>query len=136
MSNRAQRAAETADRSARFDGGLTLLGFDDVPALSATRASTVESMGRVEAPVSIVAHLLNVNSVSVAGVDGFGLPAKQFRPGDVIAQRHRFEILPDAPEGRCTIEVGFHRLDTLERYAVVGAPEMRVLPRPIVIGNR
>lgn len=124
----------------RFDGGLTLLGFNDLPALSATRAFTVESVWRVDAPlrppVSIFAHLLDAGGAFVAGADGFGLPADQLRPGDVIAQRHRFALPPEAAGGAYTIEFGFYRLDTLERYAIIvdGAPgDQRVLTRPFQI---
>ena len=108
---------------ARFTGGLTLLGFNGLPEQEAGRAFTVESVWRVDAPltppVSIFAHVLVSDETFVAAADGFGIPAELLQPGDAIAQRHRFEIPPDAPEGGYTLSFGFYRLDTLERYSII-----------------
>ena len=126
--------SDPLDTPARFDGGLTLLGFNDLPELNVTRAFTIETVWRVDAPVrppvSIFAHLLDANGAFVAGADGFGLPAERLRAGDVIAQRHRLALSREFAAGAYAIEVGFYRLDTGERYAVLvdGAPaDRRVL---------
>jgi hypothetical protein len=55
------------------------------------------------------------------------------RPGDTIAQWHSFSVPADAPEGQYTVEFGFYRLDTLERYSVIvdGKPvDQRVQTEP------
>ncbi|MGH2593553.1 MAG: ArnT family glycosyltransferase [Anaerolineae bacterium] len=128
------------DAPAQFDGGLTLLGFNGPGERKVGRMLEIESVWHVDAPpsppVSIFAHLLDPGGVFVVGADGFGVPAELLRLGDLIAQRHRFEIPPDAPEGEYTIEFGFYRLDTLERYSIIvdGKPvDQRVLTGPFSV---
>jgi len=133
-------AGAPLDAPAQFDGGLTLLGFNGPGERKVGRMLEIESVWRVDAPpsppVSIFAHLLDPNGVFVVDADGFGVPAELLRPGDLIAQRHRFEIPLDAPEGEYTIEFGFYRLDTLERYSIIvdGKPvDQRVLTGPFSV---
>ncbi len=121
---------------ARFEGGLTLLGFTWSGDWKVGGTIGAESAWQVDAPpappVSIFAHLLDPAGVLVAGSDGFGVPAELLRPGDLIVRRHQFELSPDAPAGNYTVEFGFYRLDTLARYLTVvdGQPADRIWSQP------
>ena len=124
---------------ARFDGGLTLISLSDVSDRKAGQVLHVTSVWRVDAPprppVSIFAHLLDTNGAFVMAADGLGVSAELLRPGDVIAQAHRFSIPPDLPAGQYMLEFGFYRLDTLERYPVVGQIDRRVVVGPFTISK-
>lgn len=140
---RLEAPGEVEDRlepPASFEGGLTLLGFNWPSERRKGRALVVESVWQVERspepPVSIFAHLLDAAGAVVIGADGFGAPAELLRSGDVMKQRHRFDIPLEASEGEYRIAFGFYRLDTLERYPVVadGRPvDDRVLTEPFVV---
>ena len=67
-------------------------------------------------PLSLMAHLVRPDGTLIAVGDGLGVPIDQWRPGDVIVQRHRLSVPPEAPPGRYSIEVGAYWLDTLERW--------------------
>lgn len=116
------------DTPARFEGGLTLLGFNGSGGATTGNALVVDSVWRVDAPpnppVSVFAHLLDPDGAFVLAADGLGVPVESMRVGDVIAQRHQFDVSPDAATGEYTIEFGFYRLDTLERYPVIVAGRM------------
>ncbi|HJW82843.1 MAG TPA: hypothetical protein VJ754_00940, partial [Anaerolineae bacterium] len=84
-------------------------------------------------PVSIFAHLLDPAGGFVVAADGLGVPAELLRPGDRFVQQHRFTLPAQAVAGEYTVEFGFYRLDTLERYPVVvggKSIDRRVLVRP------
>jgi hypothetical protein len=125
------------DAPARFAGGLTLLGFNWPDEWKPGQRIEVESVWRVDEPlrppVSIFAHVLDTHGAFVAGADGMGMPAELLRSGDVIVQRHRFDVPATAAEGEFQVEFGFYRLDTLERYPVIadgGPTEDRILATP------
>jgi hypothetical protein len=71
-------------------------------------------------PLSLMAHLVGPDGVPIAVADGLGVPIEQWRPGDVIVQRHHFLIPDDAPPGEHTLQIGAYWLDTLERWTVWG----------------
>jgi hypothetical protein len=127
---------DALDLPAQFDGGLTLLGFNWSSDWQAGGSIEVESAWRVDAlltpPVSIFAHLLDPNGSFVVDADGLGVPPELLQPGDIFRQQHRFELAPGAPGGEHSVEFGFYRLDTLERYTAIvdGKPIDRVLAQP------
>ncbi|MBN2005626.1 MAG: hypothetical protein JXA21_19870, partial [Anaerolineae bacterium] len=57
------------------------------------------------------------DGAGVAVGDGLGFPVEQWRPGDVIVQRHVLSIPPDVPAGTYTLTTGAYWLDTMERWA-------------------
>lgn len=67
-------------------------------------------------PLSLMAHLVKPDGALIAAGDGLGVPIDQWRPGDVIVQRHRLSVPPETPPGRYSIQVGAYWLDTLERW--------------------
>ena len=125
----------------QFDGGLTLITVGEVHDRRAGQEFNLISWWRVDAPprppVSLFAHLLDSNGELVDEADGLGVPAEAMRAGDTIGQWHSFSTPHDTPEGQYTLEFGFYRLDTLERYSVMvdGKPvdqRVRVGPFQIV----
>lgn len=132
-----QVARSPLETPARFDGGLTLLGFTWFGTWKPGEESEVESAWQVDAPVmppvSIFAHLLDPAGGFVVAADGLGVPAELLRPGDRFVQQHRFLLPAQAVAGEYAVEFGFYRLDTLERYPVVtssGSIDRRVLVKP------
>lgn len=101
-------------------GGLTFLGHavqqSDVTA-------EVWTYWRVDAapaaPISLMLHLSGPDGTPVSVGDGSGVPQEQWRPGDVLIQRHRLSLPPNAPPGDYTPQTGVYILATLERYPVL-----------------
>jgi hypothetical protein len=69
-------------------------------------------------PLSLMAHLLGKDGVPVAVGDGLGISISQLLPGDVIVQRHVFEIPPEATLGEYWLQVGVYTLSDMERLPV------------------
>ena len=74
-----------------------------------------ESPGR---PLSLMAHLIGSDGNVVAVGDGLGIPVDQWRPGDVIVQRHLLEAPEATPAGAYRLQTGAYWLDTMERWSV------------------
>ncbi len=70
------------------------------------------------ATLSVMLHLLGPDGTPLSVGDGSGVPEHQWRPGDVIVQRHRLPLPPDAPAGHYTPQTGVYTLETLERHPV------------------
>ncbi len=81
-----------------------------------------------DAPLSIMAHLLDAQGRMISGDDGLGVPIETWQTDDVIVQAHYLNIPIDIMPGTYWIETGLYRLDTLERY--------RILQEGQVVGNR
>ena len=62
-------------------------------------------------------HMLDAQGELVAVSDGLGLPVEQWQPGDVIIQRHRFQVPLDESLTSVTIWTGAYWLDTMERWS-------------------
>ena len=73
---------------------------------------------QADAPLSIMAHLLDAQGRVVANGDGVGVPVEMWQVGDVIVQAHRLGA-QDGALGRYQVETGVYRLDTLERYQIL-----------------
>jgi len=97
-------------------GPLTFLGYETKigPA-----EATLDTFWRVETltdrPPSLMAHLLGADGLVVAVADGLGTSIENWQPGDVIVQRHRFQI-PDNQGGPYYLQIGGYWLDTMERW--------------------
>ncbi|MFP4394541.1 MAG: hypothetical protein ACLFTI_04680, partial [Anaerolineales bacterium] len=126
-----------------LDGPLVFLGYD-LPSERIAPGETLElhTYWRVERvpgrPLSLLAHLVGPTTppslpptqggserVTVVG-DGLGFPMEQWRPGDVIVQRHALAVPADAPPGAYALHTGGYWLDTMERWPV-GADDKLVL---------
>jgi hypothetical protein len=83
--------------------------------------------GSADAPLSIMAHLVDAQGRVVSSDDGLGVPIEAWQVGDTIVQKHRFKTQDLAP-GRYWVETGIYRLDTMERY--------RILQGDQVVGDR
>ena len=70
-------------------------------------------------PVSLMAHLLNEAGQPAAVGDGLGAPVEQWRPGDVILQRHALPLPPNAAPGAYWVQSGAYILPDLARLAVL-----------------
>lgn len=124
-------------------GMLTFLGEDFGPfPVQPGETVEVETWWRVEAiparPLSIMMHLVGPGDRPVIVSDGLAVPADQWRPGDVIVQRHRLPIPADAPPGEYRPFTGVYWLDTMERWPVEidGKPAGDQIPLPAVPVSR
>ncbi len=103
------------------DGPLTFLGYVlEADQHAPGDALALQTFWRVETsasrPLSLLAHLVGPEGTGVAVGDGLGFPIEQWRPGDVIVQRHVLTPPSDAPPGTYTVITGGYWLDTLERW--------------------
>jgi hypothetical protein len=125
-------------------GTLTFLGHD-YPGASPAQPGTsvdIETWWRVEAvpprPLSIMMHLVGPEGEPVIVGDGLAVPVDQWRPGDIIVQRHRLSIPPDVPSGEYQPFTGVYWLDTMERWLVEmdQKPAGDQIPLPVVRVSR
>ncbi len=121
-------------------GTLVFLGEDSPGPLPVRPGTTVEieTWWRVKAvparPLSIMMHLVGPEDQPVIVSDGLAVPVDQWRPGDIIVQRHRLSIPADAPSGEYQPFTGVYWLDTMERWSVEvdGKPAGDRVPLPAV----
>jgi len=101
-------------------GPLTFLGYETEIGPAET---TLDTFWRVDTltdrPPSLMAHLLNAEGLVVAVADGLGTSIENWQPGDIIVQRHNFQI-PDTQGEPYYLQTGAYWLDTIERWAVSG----------------
>ncbi len=121
-------------------GNLTFLGYDHggFP-VQPGKMLEIETWWKVEEvsarPLSVMMHLIGPDGTFVAGGDGLGVPVDQWKPGDIIVQRHRLPIPADAPPGAYSPLTGVYWLDTMERWPVEinGQPAGNHIPLPAVV---
>ncbi len=122
---------------------LTFLGYD-ASGFPTRPGETVEieTWWKVEEvparPLSVMMHLIGPDGAFVAGSDGLGVPVDQWRPGDIIVQRHQLPIPRDATPGEYPLFTGIYWLDTMERWPVEinGEPAGSQIPLPAVVVSR
>lgn len=85
--------------------------------------------GPVSRGFSIMAHLLSPQGEALAVADGLGLSPLALLPGDVIVQRHRFPAAGDL--AGLQLRTGAYWLDTLQRWPVIGQPEVDAITVPL-----
>ena len=64
-------------------------------------------------------HLVHKQTGATYTGDALGIPATEWREGDIILQRHKITLPPDIQDGPYDVEVGVYWLDTLERWKVI-----------------
>ena len=69
--------------------------------------------------MSLMLHLVGPGGEPLVVGDGLGVPLESWEVGDVIVQRHRLALPPDAPTGDYETYTGAYWLDTLERLPVL-----------------
>ncbi|MGB9872693.1 MAG: ArnT family glycosyltransferase [Anaerolineae bacterium] len=119
-------------------GALTFLGHTVSGAPKSGQTVEIETWWRVEEvpirPLSIMMHLVGPGGNPVVVSDGLAVPVDQWRPGDIILQRHRLTSPDDAPSGEYQPYTGVYWLDTMERWPVEtdGKPAGDRIPLPVV----
>ncbi len=133
-------APATAASGVEVDGPLDFLGYTlrdegDSP----EGVIVLETSWRVNAvpgrPLSLMAHLISPDGIAVAVGDGLGFPIEQWRPGDVIMQRHILAVPADARPGTYTVVTGAYWLDTMERWAVRPG-ETQIMLATLILGDQ
>jgi hypothetical protein len=61
------------------------------------------------------------------------MPVEQWRPGDVIVQRHRLALPQGTPGGVYRLQTGAYWLDTLARWTVEGGGDHIILAEVQVV---
>ncbi|HEY4720749.1 MAG TPA: hypothetical protein VII92_02800, partial [Anaerolineae bacterium] len=109
-------------RARLFDDSAVLLGWNPDRALFAEAGNNLEIETRwlarepITYPRRIFAHLIDLTSGKiVAQHDGLDAPAKFWRAGDWIAQRHILPIPADTPAGKYELQIGLYNPDTGQR---------------------
>ena len=106
------------------DGPLTFLGsWADLPtAVHAGETFELWTFWQVDRvpdrPLSLMGHMVTPDGHPVAVSDGLGVPIEQWQPGDIIVQRHRFQVPSGAQTDLVSIRTGAYWLDTLERWSI------------------
>ncbi|MBC7227586.1 MAG: glycosyltransferase family 39 protein [Thermoflexales bacterium] len=125
-------------------GALTFLGANVPGTSSISPGATVEieTWWRVEdvpaRPLSVMMHLVGPEGQPVIVSDGLAVPVDQWRPGDIIVQRHRLPVPADAPSGDYQPYTGVYWLDTMERWSVEidGQPAGDQIPLPVMVASQ
>jgi len=114
---------QTSSEEIELNGPVTLIGYtlqeqDAAVALDAFwRVTEVPTR-----PLSLMAHLVSLDSSAVAVGDSLGFSIDQWRLGDIVIQSHILAFSEESPVGSYEISVGAYWLDTLERMSLKGNP--------------
>ncbi len=114
----AESAGKMTVAPVRFEGGSTWLGYTFTvgPAQNGRGGQTVElrTYWEVEQlpaePLSLMAHLIAADGRVVAVADGLGVPVENWLVGDMLVQRHIFEVPASAPPGPYWFRIGVYKL--------------------------
>lgn len=102
-------------------GDLTFLGHTvlDRPDDHAIEVWTFWRVGALPAkPLSLMLHLVGPGGSPVVVADGLAVPVENWQLNDVIIQRHRLEIPPEALAGDYALYSGAYWIDSLQRWPV------------------
>jgi 4-amino-4-deoxy-L-arabinose transferase-like glycosyltransferase len=84
-----------------------------------SRTMTIETYWHVvRAPaesLSLMGHLLGDDGVPVAVSDGLGVPITHLQTGDIVVQRHVFELPPESVPDTYWLQVGAYTLPDVQR---------------------
>jgi 4-amino-4-deoxy-L-arabinose transferase-like glycosyltransferase len=116
-----------------LEGPLDFLGHT-LPDQPARPGETVEIetcwqvTARPARPLSLMAHLVGPGNTPALVGDGLGVPPETWQAGDVIVQRHRLTLPPDAPGGDYALYVGAYWLDSMERWSTSSGAQLGAAP--------
>jgi hypothetical protein len=103
-----------------IDGPLAPVGYalheDEGP--SVTLWMAWEVVASPDRPLSLMAHLVGRDGATLGVADGLGVPIDQWQVGDVIVQRHRFDLPAGVSQDGLAFQVGAYWLDTMDRWSV------------------
>jgi mannosyltransferase len=130
--------------SANLGGQVELLGYDLAPdELRAGEAMHLtlywRALDEMEVSYTVFVHLLDGENRLWGqrdSVPGNGtLPTTGWVEGEVIADKYKFTVKPDAPPGEYLIEVGMYDAQNNHRLPVLGSqePENRILLNQVVV---
>jgi hypothetical protein len=127
----------------RVGEGLEFLGFvAEQPAFRAGSEVAIQTYWRVleppAQPLSLMAHVLDATGVPVAVGDGLGIPVEQWRPDDVIVQRHLFQIPSATRPGVYWIQAGAYTLPDVQRLPIYAGSQSEATDSEsgTVVGDR
>jgi 4-amino-4-deoxy-L-arabinose transferase-like glycosyltransferase len=135
----AQSAGETYATPVDFGDTLTLVAFESIerPRDNVIEMWTTWQVREVPTrPLSLIGHLVQADAQPAIVSDGLGVLPDQWRAGDLIVQRHTFELPQGIAPGTYWLQTGAYWLDTLERLPVGQSPlgSDRVLLTAVEVG--
>ncbi len=77
-------------------------------------------------PLSIMAHLITGEGAALGVADGLGVASDALKSGDLVVQRHQFEVT--AVESQLWLRTGIYFLDTMERIPVTTSADAIFIP--------
>jgi len=103
-----------------LEGPLCFLGVDVQAAGGSLEVQTWwqvigDPAGR---PLSIMAHLLAADGAMLAGADGLGVPPEIWQEGDILIQRHHFDVPTTSAETAYILRTGVYWLDDGARWHI------------------
>jgi 4-amino-4-deoxy-L-arabinose transferase-like glycosyltransferase len=110
--------------ASRADYFATLLGTEIVGEAAPGQSFTLLTYWIIDQqpanlhPLRIFVHMITPDGIIVAQSDILGVPAVQWRQGDVIVQTHDIALLPDAPPGPYKLRIGLYNPETNIRLQV------------------
>jgi hypothetical protein len=114
---------------------IMLLDYEIAPPTEITPTLTLTMTWQAVQPLAedytVFVHTLAEGDTKAAQRDSYPCdgecPTGSWQPGQIILDRHQFDLLPDAPAGPYRLAVGFYLLDTGERVAVAGRQDGTVM---------
>jgi len=114
---------QTSSEEIDLDGPVTFTGYTLQQQNAVVALDTFWRVTEVPTrPLSLMAHLVSLDSSAVAVGDGLGFSIDQWHPGDTIIQSHILTFADESPVGLCEIRVGAYWLDIVERMPLRGTP--------------
>jgi len=114
---------QTSSEEIDLDGPVTFTGYTLQQQNAVVALDTFWRVTEVPTrPLSLMAHLVSLDSSAVAVGDGLGFSIDQWHPGDTIIQSHILTFAEESPVGLCEIRVGAYWLDIVERMPLRGNP--------------
>ena len=106
-----------------LEGGPEWLGYRlDLTQVHAGQTVELQTFWRVDQrptePLSLMAHLIAADGHAVSVGDGLGVPVENWQAGDIIVQRHVFEIPSDTAPGTYWVHIGVYTLTDFRRLLV------------------
>jgi hypothetical protein len=113
---------QTDNTNLTFEDRMTFLTFTVTPPPDDDAPLTLRTYwrieGRVERPLSIMAHAVGPGGEVVAVGDKLSYPIEYWHPGDILIQTHRLELSKELAPKEYALQTGIYWLDTMERWSV------------------